>query len=223
MGMSQTKLHHRVLQENWPAILRRLQTEDGKKWIKTKNPCGDYPLHLACYGGHAPPIIISALIAGYPEALYIENDIGYRPIELARSNYREGHPYRQEVLEYLEAYTTATENGNDDNVDTNEDNANESNEPLIISITDDGANLPDITFITSTTCVVCLERQADHVVVPCGHVCLCGDCAKKVVQKSGKSTEKYCPVGRCEMTAIAKVPNGFQPLTETPNQCIAVT
>lgn len=216
MGMTQTKLHHRVLQENWPAICRRLQTEDGKKWVRTKNPLGDYPLHLACYGGHAPPIIIRALIAAYPEALHIKNDLGFKPLQLARSNYREGHPYRQEVLEYLEAYTAA--DGDDANAD-----ADESNEELIISITDDGANLPDITFITSTTCVVCMERQADHVIVPCGHLCLCGDCAKKVAQKSSKSKQKYCPVGRCELTAIAKVPNAHLPIAEAPNQCIVVT
>ncbi len=215
MGLTQTKLHHRVLQENWPAICRRLQTEDGKRWVRTKNPLGDYPLHLACYGGHAPPIVIRALIAGYPEALHIANDMGFKPLQLARSNYRAGHPYREEVLEFLEAYT--------DVGDGNGDDANELNQDLIVSITDDGVNRPDITFISSTTCVVCLERQADHVIVPCGHLCLCGDCAKKVVQKSSKSTQKYCPVGRCELTAIAKVPNAPLPIIETPNQCIVVT
>jgi len=226
--MSQTKLHHRVLQENWPAICRRLQTEDGKRWVKTKNPCGDYPLHLACYGGHAPPIIIRALIAAYPEALHLENDFGFKPIQLAQSNYRDGHPYREEVLEYLEAYSAADENRDENRDETNDTNQEEAELPKIVDISEDGANLPDITFITSTTCVVCLERTADHVVVPCGHLCLCGDCAKKVIAKTTKgknsSAQRNCPVGRCAFTAIAKVPNAVQTISgEVPTQCIAVT
>eukprot|EP00531_Pseudo-nitzschia_arenysensis_P011070 CAMPEP_0116129400 /NCGR_PEP_ID=MMETSP0329-20121206/7904_1 /TAXON_ID=697910 /ORGANISM="Pseudo-nitzschia arenysensis, Strain B593" /LENGTH=225 /DNA_ID=CAMNT_0003623665 /DNA_START=128 /DNA_END=805 /DNA_ORIENTATION=- len=209
MGLTQTKLHHRVLQENWPAIIRRLQTEDGKKWVRTRNPLGDYPLHLACYGGHAPPIIIRALIAAYPEALHHKNKLGFKPIELARSNYRDGHPYREEVLEYLQAYSVHdivnNEVENRDDAKLSDDQ--EQWEQYVTSIASDGSNMPDITFITSTTCVVCLERKADHVVVPCGHLCLCGDCAKKVAGKSSTGSQSLCPVGRCAFTSIAKVPD----------------
>mmetsp|Transcript_20983 Transcript_20983/g.52051 ORF Transcript_20983/g.52051 Transcript_20983/m.52051 type:complete len:220 (-) Transcript_20983:182-841(-) len=219
MGLTQTKLHHRVMQENWPAICRRLQTEDGKRWVRTKNPCGDYPLHLACYGGHAPPIIIRALIAAYPDAIHLANNMGYKPLELARSNYRDGHPFREEVLEYLEAYAAQDETRDDDNTNDKEDDADGSiQEQLIISIANDG-DMPDITFITSTTCVVCLERKADHVVVPCGHMCLCGDCAKKIIGTHPSNHKSLCPVGRCAFTSIAKVQN--QPVVQ--NQCVVVT
>lgn len=205
MGLTQTKLHHRVLQENWPALCRRLQTPDGKVWIKTANPNGDYPLHLACYGGHAPPEIIRALIAAYPEALHIPNDMGFRPMDLAQSNYRTGHPFRAEVLEYLAAYAAVEDytrvEGRDD-VDATAHPAPSA--PIEIqSISQEGVALPDHTYRTSATCVVCLERTADHVVIPCGHLCLCGDCAQKVLQ--GKTTKPHCPVGRCQIGSIAKV------------------
>lgn len=239
MGMTQTKLHHRVLQENWPAICRRLQTEDGKRWVRTRNPCGDYPLHLACYGGHAPPVIIRALLAAYPEALHLENNFGFKPIQLAQSNYREGHPFREEVLEYLGAYSAASEGEGDQ---PNEPTALEANpaQPEIVDMGPETANLlSGSTFVSSTTCVVCLERPADHVVVPCGHLCLCGDCARKVVAKATASstTEAHgaqglCPVGRCAFTAIARVVPSSSSSSNTkpmgsagvvPNQCIVVS
>lgn len=205
MGLTQTKLHHRILQENWGAICRRLQTEDGKKWVRTKNPCGDYPLHLACYGGHAPPIVIRALVGAFPEALHHENDLGYKPLHLARSNYREGHPFREEVLDYLGAYLVS---GREDN-----DPAVSSDDPPKLLVSGDTVRFgPDNTFVTSTTCVICLERNADHVFVPCGHLCLCGDCAKKLIDGNNSSNisssnhaHRFCPVGRCAFTSIAEV------------------
>jgi hypothetical protein len=124
MGLTQTKLHHKVLQENWGGILRRLQTDDGKRWVRTQNPCGDYPLHLACYGGHTPPIVLRALLAAFPEAIHRTNNLGYLPQDLARSNYREGHPFRDEVLEYLEAYSN---NNTTTNTNANTTNSNERN------------------------------------------------------------------------------------------------
>jgi len=203
------------MQENWPGICRRLQTEDGKRWVRTKNPCGDYPLHLACYGGHAPPIIIRALVAAHPAAIHHQNNLGYTPLQLARSNYRDGHPFREEVLDYLEAYTegidrdgtianaNANANPAEDRNDTSDGHQQQANnEPLILDATSDEAIAgPSNTYVTSTFCVVCLERTADHVVIPCGHLCLCGDCAQKVVA----SKSVCCPVGRCAIGSIAKV------------------
>lgn len=230
MGLAQTKLHHKVLQENWAGICRRLQTDDGKRWVRTKNPCGDYPLHLACYGGKAPPIIIRALIAAYPDALYIRNDLGFKPFQLAQSNYREGHPFREEVLEYLEAYSVDDGNEHRDGTDTNQDivGYTKQNQQRILSIENGGETMPEITFMTSTVCVVCLERKADHVVVPCGHLCLCMGCAEKVIgttigkdgtYEKSRSAQRLCPVCRIAFTSIAKVQNQS---IAVQNQSIAV-
>lgn len=46
-------------------------------------------------------------------------------------------------------------------------------------------------------CVICQEYLKDHMISPCRHVCLCGMCAKKVIQKKEK-----CPVCR---SAISKI------------------
>ena len=206
MGLAQTKLHHKVLQENWGGICRRLQTDNGKRWVRTQNPSGDYPLHLACYGGQTPPMIIRALLAAFPEAIHRTNDLGYQPLALARSNYREGHPFREEVLEYLEAYSTNTTNSNEH--DSRIEGNNNTEE---ITSTSRTTSLPDNTYyVTSRICVVCLENKADHAVIPCGHLCLCGDCAQKVMigrtsHNANANTSRYCPVGRCAFTSIVQV------------------
>ena len=57
---------------------------------------------------------------------------------------------------------------------------------------------PEHTYQTSITCVVCLDSRADHVVVPCGHVCLCLPCSAKV-RRTG-----LCPVGRCVVGNVLK-------------------
>lgn len=58
---------------------------------------------------------------------------------------------------------------------------------------------PEHTYQTSATCVVCLDSKADHVVVPCGHVCLCQPCSAKV-RRTG-----LCPVGRCVVGNVLKI------------------
>lgn len=220
MGFSQSKLHHKVLQGNWPSIIKRLQTPAGKKWVRQENPCGDMPLHLACYSGQAPPVVIRALILAYPPALAHKNHFGFVPLQLARVNYRTGHPFREEVLEFLEVYTSIHSTSN---VEEQNEASTNQDIPEILQVS--SSNLqPDNTYQTSSLCVICLENEADHVVIPCGHQCLCGDCAKKVLigtkQKnnnhaSSKPQHKCCPVGRCEIRAIVKVsaPSSISPLT----------
>ena len=58
---------------------------------------------------------------------------------------------------------------------------------------------PEHTYQTSNTCVVCLDSMADHIVVPCGHVCLCLPCSAKVRQTG------LCPVGRCVVGNVLKI------------------
>jgi len=50
----------------------------------------------------------------------------------------------------------------------------------------------------SKECVVCLEGVKSHVVVPCGHLCLCDTCSQKF-QKGN------CPLCRQAVTMILKV------------------
>ena len=221
MGLTQTKLHHKVLQENWAGIRRRLRTEDGGRWVRTRNPCGDYPLHLACYGGHAPPSVIRALVAAFPDALFHRNDLGFLPLDLARSNYRPGHPYRREVLEYLAAYA-------DDGARREPPPATTTTAATttqrILDGPSPGAQLSG-TYVSGETCVVCLEDPADHVVAPCGHMCLCGGCARRVLEPAagagagrcpGDNKPRTCPVCRAEFGSIIRV--AAVPATTTPQQ-----
>ncbi len=40
-------------------------------------------------------------------------------------------------------------------------------------------------------CLVCLEKEHDVVIVPCGHFCMCNECANQIKCSSGK-----CPLCR---------------------------
>ena len=51
-------------------------------------------------------------------------------------------------------------------------------------------------------CCVCLCNPADHAITPCGHVCLCGDCARNF----GPELQiKRCPICRSEGNSTLKV------------------
>lgn len=46
-------------------------------------------------------------------------------------------------------------------------------------------------------CVVCLDAQAKHAMVPCGHLCVCGDCAKQSLND--------CPVCRGKVDNVIRI------------------
>ena len=46
-------------------------------------------------------------------------------------------------------------------------------------------------------CVVCLDKDHEVVIVPCGHYCLCGKCAK-IIEK----TSKKCPMCRGDIQLV---------------------
>ncbi len=51
------------------------------------------------------------------------------------------------------------------------------------------------------TCVVCMDKEVNHVMVPCGHLCVCGECAKQL--KSQKLSA--CPVCRRKPKIVQRV------------------
>jgi hypothetical protein len=49
----------------------------------------------------------------------------------------------------------------------------------------------------STLCVVCMDRQRQIVLLPCGHLVLCQVCSEALFGKDGKnSAAKTCPICR---------------------------
>ena len=51
----------------------------------------------------------------------------------------------------------------------------------------------------TTTCVVCMDSQSDHKCIPCGHVVLCGSCARH------PQLEPTCPVCREDIDRVDRV------------------
>jgi len=51
-------------------------------------------------------------------------------------------------------------------------------------------------------CAVCIDAKANHAMVPCGHCCLCRDCARE-----NEFTE--CPICRCQVSTVMSIYHNF--------------
>ena len=54
-------------------------------------------------------------------------------------------------------------------------------------------NLPE-----GRSCVVCLGQQREVILLDCGHVCVCADCATEIMR-----TRPLCPVCRASIARVA--------------------
>jgi len=45
-------------------------------------------------------------------------------------------------------------------------------------------------------CVVCLDAEASHAFVPCGHHCVCGGCGEEMMRATRRRRRAACPVCR---------------------------
>ena len=190
MGLTQTKLHFAIirgtLEGEWFHAVRRAEKAPYEASIS--NPCGDYPLHLACYSGTAPPGLIRALIDAYPDALLKENKKGLDPLELAARNYSVADPNRAQVLALLRWHRP----GNSTNAITQQ----HSGDLLCNSNKIFCDDPPEHMYSCSVQCVVCLEEVATIAMKPCGHICLCLSCVPTTM-RSG-----LCPIDRCEVRKL---------------------
>ena len=50
-------------------------------------------------------------------------------------------------------------------------------------------------------CVVCKTKKVTHILVPCGHPCLCEDCAD---YGELEAMDWHCPVGRCKIERVMR-------------------
>lgn len=53
---------------------------------------------------------------------------------------------------------------------------------------------------SENSCVICFEVEINSVIIPCGHLALCFDCASKV----SKSSSPLCPICRKQITQIVQ-------------------
>lgn len=54
------------------------------------------------------------------------------------------------------------------------------------------------------TCVICLCSKADQFILPCGHMCMCADCAH-VIKNNMYNNNKECPLCKGQIESIFRV------------------
>ena len=54
--------------------------------------------------------------------------------------------------------------------------------------------------VAKSLCIVCMDEEADGVVLPCGHLCGCEPCLKMLLNSGAK-----CPICRAHMNSVVKV------------------
>jgi hypothetical protein len=60
-----------------------------------------------------------------------------------------------------------------------------------------------IVTVVVEDCVVCQDRKAAHATVPCGHHCLCDECAADLVSSTERSSR--CPLCRAQVQSTLKI------------------
>lgn len=79
-------------------------------------------------------------------------------------------------------------------------------EPIVVEVHKDpdppavSANLNSNNKVAKLLCVVCMDTEADGVVLPCGHLCGCEPCLKILL-----NSEARCPICRAHMNSVVKV------------------
>ena len=51
--------------------------------------------------------------------------------------------------------------------------------------------------VDDVDCIICMEKEYDVVMVPCGHYCMCHDCANKIL-----GSTKKCPICRQQVNMV---------------------
>jgi hypothetical protein len=61
--------------------------------------------------------------------------------------------------------------------------------------------VPPSPHLEETLCVVCFEAPMDHIIIPCGHQCVCGACAEALKREPHPA----CPLCREPIIITTKV------------------
>ena len=57
--------------------------------------------------------------------------------------------------------------------------------------------------LRDTICVICMDKEGDHVLLPCGHGGYCGGCAHTLLKQARRT--RLCPICRAALRAAARV------------------
>ena len=160
------------------------------------------PLHLACTA-RAPVSIITMLYNADPEAARTACDAaGRTALQVAKTHWLLWHPkWRWKVASVLKG-------SNENNIA-----ATEWVEPVIEigNPSEEESSQKEIRRVAAgeecmkedDLCVFCWDEQADHVLVPCGHMCLCKKCSMGSVLRA--SLQSRCPVYKGHVVQAVRV------------------
>jgi len=174
--------------------------------IKERENDGSLPLHLACKQVTTSKEVLYYLIRNYPAGLEMKNNAGNTPLDIAASDQAK---ITVRTLALLEQGFSVGENHDKMKKDFLERQTSE--DYSCDSTVDISEKKGSQTFIENKMrkirsetkkCVVCMEKDASHVMIPCGHVCLCRHCARP---KALKLMKFNCPECRGRIQATQRI------------------
>ncbi len=223
-GIGRTPLHNAVRYGASFKVVSIL-VSCSRKSIFAKAFDGSFPIHLAC--SHSTSLLEGVLIVKlllwiYPESVLIRNSDGLFPRDCVVSN--SNGSLRRELTGLLDSAENKFMSclTVDDNVDErrNDDSAGSSrsystasngdcrSSSTNISVTNEEmiagtafVDKKEKTKTENTECVICLERNASVLLIPCGHPCICEECSLPDTMDKIKWS---CPVCRSNITQTAK-------------------
>ena len=78
---------------------------------------------------------------------------------------------------------------------TDDENNTDPSDSQVQNRSDDNS---ESSGISAQICVVCLSEQREVILMNCGHVCVCAECAMQIM-----STRPLCPVCRANIDQVA--------------------
>jgi hypothetical protein len=138
---------------------------------------GKTPLHIACEKTTSLSII-ELLHEKNPAACDITDCEGRTPYDLAINNTKPWHfRYRRRIRNLLHSLSKPT------SIEYNTINISASSE-------DEESGCTTSNNYAMGACVLCWDAEADHVLIPCGHICLCTRCCEVNLPALNRS----CPI-----------------------------
>lgn len=55
--------------------------------------------------------------------------------------------------------------------------------------------------VSGSECVVCMSSQINTAILPCGHACMCHECAGELMREA----DACCPLCRAKMTFVSRI------------------